>query len=102
MDGADNYSDCKFASTDDVEFLNGRIVSNVQSEFNIKWTDRKENTEKTCCAALKPLLHNLFLDKRAVINWQPLCDSCKEAYNPAVGLAAFRACAFQTGSAPEL
>lgn len=93
MDGADNYSDCYYDSTDTIAFAGEKLVSGVRSEFNIRWTDRKNSTEKTCCAAIQPILRKLFIERTSEINWQPLCDSCKGAFNPSVGLAAFRACA---------
>merc|ERR1712194_954771 len=96
MDGPDAYSDCKVEMDGiSVPLIHGKNVSGVDSYFNIRWTDLKSVNSANCCAALSPLLRSLYVGggSSSPSEMQAFCDACKTAYNPGVGLAAFRSCA---------
>lgn len=94
--GSQDYADCKVEIDGiSVPLVHGMNVSSgIVSSFNLKWTDLKSSSDKACCAALSPVLRSLYFgsgtpDSRQL---ELFCDACKTAYNPGVGLAAFRSC----------
>eukprot|EP00929_Paragymnodinium_shiwhaense_P014551 TRINITY_DN122463_c0_g1_i1.p1 TRINITY_DN122463_c0_g1~~TRINITY_DN122463_c0_g1_i1.p1 ORF type:complete len:278 (-),score=53.74 TRINITY_DN122463_c0_g1_i1:151-984(-) len=96
MDGSDDFADCQYEiESSTVPLVNKMSVAGVKASFNVKWTDRKSSSDKACCAALGPVLRSLFTSQSGEPSQAELksfCDACKSAYNPAVGLAAFRWC----------
>jgi len=96
MNGADAYSDCGIDFDDQtIPLINGKSVTGVKTSFNIKWTDLKNSSSKPCCTALWPLIRSLYLSagETTPTDRHHFCNACKTAYNPGVGLTAFRFCA---------
>jgi hypothetical protein len=95
INGSASYSDCQIAvDAKTISLLNGKNVTGVKTNFNIRWTDLANSSSKPCCTALSPLIHRLYFNggDATQSEWQGLCNACKTAFNPGVGLAAFRSC----------
>jgi hypothetical protein len=92
---SDAYADCPIEFDKvTITLINGKNVTGAKASFNIRWTDPKNSSTKSCCAAIWPIVHGLYFNAGNTTEpeRQSFCKACKAAFNPGVGLAAYRWC----------
>lgn len=91
IDDGEEGQDCEVTTSSGFN-LSTTLIKSGSMKLRIRWVD---DSKTQCCAALKPLLENVYFNGVAEADLSKdiktkFCDACKSSRNQGVALAAYR------------